>query len=46
LAHHATIVGLNVDTYRLFTSENQQYALWLSTLVEMVNETNRQQSGS
>lgn len=43
LAHNCAVLGIPVDTYRLFTADEPYYEMWLTMVVDKVNETNRRQ---
>jgi hypothetical protein len=39
LAHDAALLGISVDTGRLYDGADPGYELWISSLVDIVNET-------
>jgi hypothetical protein len=41
LAHNCAVLGISVDTYRLFSGDDPHYELWLSLLAEKVQATHR-----
>jgi hypothetical protein len=42
LAHNCAILGIPVDTWRLFTVENPHYEMWLHMVVEQVHESRKE----
>jgi hypothetical protein len=41
LVHNAALLGLQVDTLTLFRGESPDYELWLGSIVDQLNATNR-----
>jgi uncharacterized membrane protein YeiB len=44
IARGCAILGIPVDTYRLFAGDDPYYELWLDLLVEQVSDYNRRQA--
>lgn len=42
LAHDAALLGIPADTGRLYDGEDPDYLLWLSQVVDRVNESRRE----
>ena len=39
LAHNAAVLGLQVDSWRLFAGEDEDYPLWLDEVLRQVGTT-------
>lgn len=44
LAHDATMLGIPVDTGRLFDGGDPSYELWIASLIERVHATKQRQA--
>lgn len=42
LARDACLLGLTVDTWKIYTQDDPYYELWLSELVDLTNMTLRE----
>jgi hypothetical protein len=42
MAHDCAILGIHIDSWRLYSGFDHHYELWLETLTDMVNNTHRE----